>query len=127
MKGKKACMVCGKEKNGTDIEEDYVIKAMRWIKENITRNSKGYRIVVCNDCMPEYRKLRGKFVRRMVMYVGLGALFTVTILIVSGGKYIGIVAYGIGITAFLYCLSLVSYMPALKEKAPATAATKSRR
>ena len=120
-------MVCGKEKNGAEVEEDHVIAVMRWFKENVTRNAKGYRIVVCKECMPQYRKLRAKFVRRRAMYVGLGVIFTITIAAVSGGRYLQILVYGIAITAFLYLLSLVSYMPALKGEAPKWDATKSRR
>ena len=121
-------MICGKEKSGTPVEEDYMIMAMRWFKENVTRNAKGYRIVVCKECMPQYRKMRSKYVRRQVMYVGLGVIFTLTIAVVSGGRYLGIIAYGIGITVFLYLLSLISYMPALKEEgADAKMPSKSRR
>lgn len=120
-------MVCGKEKNGTEVEEDYVIKAMRWFKTNVTRNAKGYRIVVCKECMPQYRKLRAKFVRRRILYVGLGLVFTITIAAVSGGRYLGIIGFGVAITAFLYLLSLVSYMPALKGESNEGEKPKSRR
>lgn len=120
-------MICGKEKNGTEVQEDHVVGAMRWFKTNVTRNAKGYRIVVCKECMPEYRKLRGKFVRRRAMYVGLGIVFTVTLAAVSRGRYLGIVAYGIGITVFLYLLSLISYMPALKGDPAVEGRPKSRR
>jgi hypothetical protein len=127
MAGKKGCMICGKEKDGTDVEVDTVIRAMRWFKTNVTRNAKGYRIVVCRECMPEYRKLRGKFVRRRAMYVGLGVVFTITIAAVSGGRYLGVIVYGVGITFFLYLLSLISYVPALKGAAGAEKGPKSRR
>ena len=113
-------MICGKEKNGTDIEEDHVVKAMRWFKENVTHNAKGYRIVVCRECMPEYKKLRSKFVRRRAMYIGLGVVFTISIAAVSGGRYLGIIVCGLAVIAFLYCLSLVSYMPALKGESEST-------
>ncbi len=119
-------MICGKEKSGTAVDEDHVIKAMRWFKENVTRNAKGYRIVVCSECMPQYRKLRSKFVRRRAMYVGLGIVFTVALAAISGGRYLGIVAYGVVITLFLYCLSLISYVPELKGSGD-PAAQKSRR
>jgi hypothetical protein len=127
MAGKKACMICGKERNGTWVEEDHVIKAMRWFKQNVTHNAKGYRIVVCRECMPEYRKLRGKFVRRRAMYVAFGVIFALSIAVVSGGKYLGVIAFGLAAIAFLYCLSLVSYMPALKGEDEGQASPKSRR
>jgi hypothetical protein len=127
MKGKPACMVCGKERNGAEVQEDHVIMAMRWFKENVTRNAKGYRIVVCKECMPQYRKLRSKFVRKRAIYVGLGIVFTLAIAAISGGRYLGIVAYGVVITLFLYALSLVSYMPDLKHADEPKAPAKSRR
>jgi len=120
-------MICGKEKNGTEVKEDYVIGAMRWFKQNVTHNAKGYRIVVCRECMPQYRKLRAKFVRRRLMYVGLGVVFTITIAAVSGGKYLGIVVFGILMTGFLYLLSLISYMPELKGGSREADTPKSRR
>lgn len=107
-------MVCGKERSGAEVQEDHVIKAMRWFKENVTRNAKGYRIVVCRECMPEYRKLRSKFVRRRAMYVGLGIVFTLTLAAFSGGRYASAIAYGVAITLFLYVLALVSYVPELR-------------
>jgi hypothetical protein len=116
MVAKKACMICGKEKNGTEVKEDFMIKAMRWFKENVTRNAKGYRIVVCSECMPQYRKIRGKFTRRKLIYVALGIIFTITIVAFSGGRYPSAIAYGLGITVFLYLLSLISYVPELVEK-----------
>jgi hypothetical protein len=127
MASKKACMICGKEKAGIDVQEDWVITAMRWFKENITHNAKGYKIVVCKECMPKYAKMRSKFQRRQMFYVGLGIVFTLTIAIVSGGRYLGIISYGIVITLFLYALSLVSYVPGLKRPASTQDSPKSRR
>ncbi len=124
MVAKKACMICGKEKSGTDVKEDYVIKVMRWFKENVTRNAKGYRIVVCDACMPQYRKIRTKFTRRKIIYVALGLIFTITIVIFSGGRYPSAIAYGLGITIFLYLLSLISYVPELREKAAKASAAR---
>lgn len=120
-------MICGKEKAGTEVQEDWIIATMRWFKENITHNVKGYKIVVCKECMPKYTKMRTKFQRKQMFYVGLGIVFTLTIAIVSGGRYLGIISYGIVITLFLYALSLISYVPGLKSSSSAQDSPKSRR
>lgn len=113
MATKSACMICGKEREGVEVREDHVIKAMRWFKVNVTKNAKGYRIVVCKECMEKYKKLRAKFVRRRALYLALGVVFTVSLGIISSGRPLAILT-GIVITVALYGLSLVSYMPALK-------------
>jgi len=114
---KTACMICGKSKDGIEIAEDHVIRAMRWFKTNITKDAKGYRIVVCKDCMADYKKKRAKFTRRRLMYVGLGVIFTLSLLFVSQGRILGVLVYGFAAIVFMYLLSLVSYMPALKQTA----------
>jgi hypothetical protein len=112
---KKGCIICGKEKDGFDVKEDYVIESMRWFKRNVTRNAKNYTIVVCKECVPQYRKLRARHVRSRSIYVGLGVIFTVTLLLASHGS-LGALAYGIAMTVFLYLLSLLSYIPAVKDE-----------
>jgi hypothetical protein len=112
---KSGCMICGKEKSGTEIKEDYVIEAMRWFKRNVTKNAKNYKIIVCNDCALQYKKLRARHVRSRSIYVGLGIVFTVVLFFVSRWS-LSALAYGIGVTLFLYLLSLVSYMPAVKDE-----------
>lgn len=120
---KKGCMICGKEKSGLDIQEDYVLHAMRWFKRNVTKNAKNYKIVVCKECLPQYKKLRAKFTRRRAIYTGLGIVFTATLFLVSDGKSLGIVIYGLAMTVFLYILSLAYYLPALKDPSKLTEIT----
>lgn len=120
-RGKRGCIICGKEKNGLAIKEDYVIGAMRWFKRNVTKNAKNYTIVVCKDCMLQYKKLRARHVRSRSIYVALGVIFTITLLLASRGS-LAALGFGILMTLFLYLLSLVSYMPALKDESKLNAA-----
>lgn len=112
--GKRVCIICGNAREGLEVREDFVLSAMRWFKRNITRNEKGYRLVVCKECFLKYRKQRSSFERRRMLYVGLGLVFTITILAVSGGRFLGALAYGAGLTLFLYALALAGYIPALR-------------
>ncbi|MEM3227549.1 MAG: hypothetical protein QXR58_00620 [Candidatus Micrarchaeaceae archaeon] len=106
------CIICGLQKDGLELKEDYIIALIRFFKRNITKNEKGYRLVVCKDCYIKYAKQRGKFERRRAAYVAIGIVFMVLFVIVSPNK-LSAVLYGLLITLFLYLLSLLNYMPAL--------------
>ena len=48
MRRKVVCIICGKEKDGIPVKIDSIIKAIRWIKTNITRKFsyvRTYRVV----------------------------------------------------------------------------------
>jgi hypothetical protein len=107
------CIICGKEKKGREVDEDYIIKGIRWFKRNITKNEKGNKLVVCNECYPKYLEYRKKFERRQITYILLGSLFLIFGLIIS--PTLGTLFVGLGLLLFLYLLSLLNYMPKLKE------------
>jgi hypothetical protein len=48
------------------------------------------------------------------MYVALGLLFMLLLLLFASGRYLGAIVYGLGVTIFMYLLSLLSYMPSLE-------------
>ena len=108
------CIICGLEKDGLEVKEDYIIKSIRWFKRNITRNEKGYRLVVCKDCYPKYAKLRESYMRKQVTYIIIGVLFAAVLIAFSGGRLLSAILYGIIIIVFMYLLAQLSYMPALK-------------
>ncbi len=112
-KGKKACIMCGKEKEGLNVKEDHVIAAMRWVKRNITKNPKNYHMVVCKDDFVAYKKKRDSFERKRAAYVIIGVLFMLLLLAFANGRFLGALVYGGGVIIFMYLLSLLSYMPAL--------------
>ncbi len=105
------CMYCGERRDGLEIREDSVINAMRWIKRNITRNERGYRIVVCKDDFPKYLKARKRFEGRQRIYLALGIIFAITVTI--AGRSIISVFYAIAVLVFIYLFSLLTYVPAL--------------
>jgi len=107
------CIICGEEKNGLEVKEDFVIYAMRWFKRNITKNEKNYRLVVCKACYPKYYEARRKYERRQALYIVVGILFAATMILVGQNKLLAVI-YGIIIILFVYILSLLTYMPAVK-------------
>ncbi|MGC8662322.1 MAG: hypothetical protein ACP5RT_00870 [Candidatus Micrarchaeia archaeon] len=108
------CIICGKEKKGFEVKEDYIIKSIRWFKKNITKNEEGNKLVVCKECLPKYIKYRNKFVLREIIYLLLGFLFLIFGLIISFKVSTLLISFVI--IVFLYLLSLISYMPELKQK-----------
>lgn len=106
------CIVCGKEKDGLEVRDDKVIEAIRWFKRNVTKNEKGYRLVVCKECYPVYLKARKRFERRQALYIAVGVVFAALILFASVNKALALL-YGIAIVVFVYLLSILTYVPAL--------------
>ncbi|MDE1868388.1 MAG: hypothetical protein KGH60_00245 [Candidatus Micrarchaeota archaeon] len=107
------CIICGNARNGLEVQEDQTIRIIRWFKKNVTKNEKGYRLVVCKECFPKYKKKRDSFVRKRITYLVIGVIFTIALVALAGPKAAFAVLYGIGIIVFMYLLSQLSYMPAL--------------
>lgn len=112
MAAKNYCIICGKQKNGIEIEEDNVIRALRWIKKGLGKPLNKDRIVVCSACYPQYKTYRKRFVSRERIYIALGIIFLIMGVLASGS--ILSVLVGIAVVFFLYLLSLLNYTPALK-------------
>jgi hypothetical protein len=113
-KGKKVCIMCGNEKVGLQVKEDHVIGAMRWVKRNITKNPKNYRMVVCKEDFLAYKKKRDSYERKRIAYVIIGIIFMALLLSFASGRFLGAIVYGVGVIAFMYLLSLLSYIPAVE-------------
>ncbi|MCL5419808.1 MAG: hypothetical protein M1354_02920 [Candidatus Marsarchaeota archaeon] len=112
MRRKVVCIICGKEKDGIPVKIDSIIKAIRWIKTNITRNEKNNILVVCRDDYQAYAKARKKYTSRQALYLTLGVIFFII------GNVMALSLAGFAITvlvlAMFYGLSLLSYAPALE-------------
>ncbi len=107
------CVICGQKKDGLEVKEDMVIKSIRYLKQNVTKDAKNYKLVVCRGCYPKYDKSRSAYVRKQISYVTIAVVFTVLLVIVSGAQP-GAFAFGILLIAAMYALSLLSYAPAVK-------------
>jgi hypothetical protein len=110
---KSICIICGLDKDGLELKDDRVLKAMRWIKRNITKNPKNYRLVVCKEDFLKYKKGRDKYNKRQIIYLTIGIAFLVVLFISSGGRIYAVLV-GILIAAFMWLLALVNYMPAVQ-------------
>ncbi len=105
------CIICGKEKPGIPVKEDRILRAMRWIKRNVTKNEKDNLLVVCREDWPKYDKARRKFTTRMALYVALGIVFVVVGCLIAFSLYT--LAITLLVLLLFYLLSLLNYMPAL--------------
>ncbi len=108
---KSYCIICGNEREGIEIREDHVIKAVKWFKTNITKNEKNNRLVVCRECYPKYEKARRRYQSRRITYTVLGIIFAAISLIVS--PRLETLAMAVLVIALLYALSYLSYTPQL--------------
>ena len=107
------CIICGNNKNGISVQNDYIIDLIRWIKKNITKNEKKYKLVVCQDCYMKYKKMYNSFKRKKTFYVILGVIFTFLLFLASRFNVYSLIS-GFILIIFLYLLSLLTYMPRLK-------------
>ncbi|MGC8710347.1 MAG: hypothetical protein ACP5RF_01930 [Candidatus Micrarchaeia archaeon] len=107
------CIICGKKKYGTEVEEGNVIKIIRWLKKNVTKNEKGNRLVVCSECYPKYTKYRSRFEKRLALYLILGILFLAFGLLLS--FKLDTFILGLFVILLMYFFALLNYMPKLKE------------
>jgi hypothetical protein len=107
------CIICGKQKQGIEVEEGNIIKAIRWLKRNVTKNEKGNKLVVCKECYPKYKKYRTRFERRLALYLILGVLFLVFGLMLS--FRVETLILGLFVVLLMYFFALLNYMPKLKE------------
>ncbi len=105
------CMVCGKEKTGISVKEDYVIDFIRWFKKTVLRSESHNLLVVCEEDYPVYKKYRKRFVSRQRIYIVLGALFVIFGMIIA--PFITTLLWMLALLLFLYLLSLINYVPAL--------------
>ncbi len=113
------CIICGEPKQGLPVQNDWVIESIRWIKKNITKNEKNYQLVVCKECYPKYKKMYSSYKNKQAFYIVLGIIFTALLFFASRYNIFSLIS-GLILLLFLYLLSLLSYMPALKVKLKAS-------
>ena len=136
------CVICEKEKAGTPVREDVIIRSIRRVKQgfkgileriapSLLPSAPGIlvpqnnRLIVCKECAPEHAKRRANFEKTLIMYVGLGGLMAVLFLILSQ-SFMAVFA-GAVILAFMAALAVLSYWPSLEEGRVAQAARASKR
>ena len=109
MQRKSYCIICGAEKKGLDVQDDWVLGLIRWFKRNVTRNENGNRLVVCRECYPKYEASRSKFESRQKLYVALGAIFAALSLVLSPS--LTSMLFAALVLLIMLALSLLSYTP----------------
>ncbi len=111
------CIICGKQRDGLPVQNDYVIDAIRWFKRTVTKDEQRNKLIVCKEDYPTYKKNINRYNSRQIIYLSLGVLFMLLGLAVSvrAGTFLGVLV----VLFFLYLLSLLNYTPSLvieKEK-----------
>ena len=104
------CIICGEHKDGLDIRVDNVVLAIRWLNSHTFRVSNPYRPTVCKECFPKYYKARKSYEKKQVAYVILGFLFAIFLVLASGGRPAAFL-FGFAIIAFMFLISLLTYVP----------------
>jgi hypothetical protein len=107
------CIICNQEKEGLGIKEDNIVYFLRWLNSHTVKYRNPNYPVVCRECFTKYRKQRKSYERKLISYLIIGFLFAGFIIVGSGGKPLSFL-FGLIIIAFMYLLSLLSYIPELE-------------
>jgi len=108
------CIICGKSKEGFEVEEDMVIKGIRKIKKFFGIEKKK-RPVVCKECYPKYLNLRKKFERKQKVFGILLIIFFTITFFTSPDKISAIIGSFILFIVFLFILFFY-YVPKVKKE-----------
>lgn len=122
----KVCIICYKEKDGTPVQDDFVIRFIRGIKQrlNMAKNST---LVVCPDCMAAYRERRKKYEGTLMQHLVIGGIVLVVFVlapIFTSGFSITAVVLGVVLAALVVGLTLFSHCPKIADKAEPAAKQK---
>ncbi len=112
--GKSFCIVCEKQKDGIDVQDDLVLDSIRWFKTNVTHNERNNRLVVCRGCYVSYKSKRARFESRRRIYLILGFVFVALFVVVSPGLSSALV--GAGLFVLFWLFSLLNYTPRINIK-----------
>lgn len=108
------CIICGNQKKGIPVEDDFVLDLIRWFKRNVTKNEQGNRLVVCRECYQKYSAGRRRFESRQRRYLVLGILFLLVSVLLS--QQLSTLIVSLFVVALLYAFSFLSYMPKINIK-----------
>ena len=119
MKRKSICIVCGKEKEGREIEEDIVVRGIRLIKRKLNIE-RGNILVVCDECLEEAKKRRQKFEKGLFTWGAIGGILGIILIISSAlagglGRIISSFIFLLILIVVFVCLSFYQYFPKVKE------------
>ncbi len=120
-----ACIICTKENvEGSSVVEDKVIEVLRKIKGKFGA-VKGYKLMVCDDCLEKYEKRRKTFERNIIIYGGIGIVIALFLLIFNFS--IGSLLAGIILFLVLMIMAMMGYTPRIEKKEVKEDGKKSRR
>lgn len=115
---KQVCIVCGKERVGIPVKEDFVIRFIRRAKDAL-KIATGNKLVVCREHIEVAQKKREKFERGLLTYAGIGAVLGVILVIVNlmtafdAFRLIQSLVLLVLLVGVMAMLSLYQYFPAI--------------
>jgi len=106
------CMLCGQEKSGTPAQADFVIGTVRKLRG--TLNLPGKRTIACSQCLPECKKRRAEFEKKLRSHrIGAGIFFLILVAgsIAYAGFGLRAVLAGLAGAALIALLPYAKYFP----------------
>ncbi len=105
------CIICQKKKKGLEVEDNTLIKAVRYVKRNFLKNERGNKLVVCKECFTKYYEDYKRFESRERSIFLLLSIFVI-LAIISSPTLGSIIALAF-IIAVLYALLVAVSVPKL--------------
>mgnify|MGYP005846572265 CR=1 FL=1 len=112
-KGKKVCIICKRERDGTPVEEDFYITTVRELKQRLGWAT-GNILVVCAEDTEKAKAKRKRF-ERYLMWYGILAIAVLGIITLSARSVVGFL-WGLLVGAFVMAFSMFTYFPRMKEE-----------
>ncbi len=111
---KSACIICTKETTkGHKVIEDKIIEFIRMVKSKFGI-VKGYKLVVCDECIEKYEKKRKDFERKSIFFIGIGVILAIVLLLLN--LSIGSLLGGLFLLLIMIIISLMNYVPQIEKE-----------
>lgn len=102
------CIVCGNKVSGYSVQDDFVLSAIRKVKQKLGRST-GNTLVVCAADVKKAQEKRARF-EKYAMWYGILAVALFFIMIFSSSSILSMF-WGLLGAAFVLALSLTIYYP----------------
>jgi len=76
------CIICGKRKKGSEVEEDIFIKGIKEVKKILGIEKKN-KLVVCKECYPKYLEMRKKYETKRKHFLIIFLVYSLVVMFFS--------------------------------------------
>ena len=106
--GRRVCIICQGERNGSRVRDDVFIRSVRSIKRMLGISTNNV-LVVCNVCLPEHKRRRSAFEKKLLQYGAFGGFMGLIVLVLS--RTLQGLVLAVLMAVFVASLALVQYHP----------------